>query len=267
MTGYVITWNNVASTTIPEFVCQRVIRQMLGSHRGTFVEIPGRPGSWYFPEQRGRRTIELECFIMADSFPTERRDVIETVADWLEVNAEARLQISDMPGRYYDAVLLDNDIINEWRELGEFTIPFSVAPYAFDLLASEVIFSQTVDDDWTYNFGLMTQVYPVIEITNTDVTNLEGFFFTINNSQIWYTGTLPAGQAITINSIGQAVLAGDGHDEFLTGEYQLEDMLTSAVEPVSVFPILVPGLNTLEIEGEQAVTVDIKIRYRKAYRS
>lgn len=264
MTGYSVEWNGTAAP--PQLVVENIDRDMLGEHTGTFVHIPGRSGAWYFPDERGQRLIELHCYMLADSFPADRRSKLTEIAEWLDINDKARLILGDDPDVFYNAVLVNAPNLREWRNLGKFDLLFSVEPWAYDVVATSVTFNQESDDEWTYDFGVATATYPIIEIINTSGGSINGFFFTMNGATINYQGTIPDEGIITINSIGMAVLAGANDDTWNTGVYEPTDTLMTLVE--GTFPILIPGVNDMEINTEvPGATLDIRVTYRKRYRN
>lgn len=267
MAGYEVIWNEVSSTTIPEFVVEKVTRGLLGKHRGSFVDIPGRAGSWYFPDQRGRRKITMECYILASSFPTGRRDAVTRVADWLDVGDQARLIIGDDPTVYYNAVLLGDSDVNEWRQLGRFPLEFSVEPYSYDLNATSVLYEAVGnEDDWTDTFSILSATYPIIEITNRTGGTVTGITFTLNEATLSIVTPLADDATVTINSIGMAVLQGANDDTNLTGVYEPSDMLMSGVQ--GTFPILMPGNNSFYIAADPVGgTFDVRVTYRNRYRN
>lgn len=273
MSGYEIIWNDVSSLTIPEFTCSTIKRGVLGAHRGTFVEIAGRDGAWYFPEERGRRKISIECFILAESFPQARRDVFTEVANWLDINGETSLVLGDDPTVFYNAVLLDPVDPDEWRELGEFGLEFSAQPYSLAMETSAVEFEQIMDDEWSYNFDVMSHTRPVVEITNVSGGTITGFNFIMGSDgsgfggySLNYPGALADGATLNINSIGMAVLSGANDDVMLTGVYEPTDLLMTGVS--GTFPIIEPGVVNMSIEGEDTgAEVEIRVLYRKRYRN
>ena len=264
-----VTWNGVSSTTITGLTCGKVTRQLVGGHRGTFVSIPGRPGSHYFPEERGRRTISIECYVLNEGsgFPAGRRDAVTEVADWLDINAECKLTLGDAPGVYYNAVLTDPPDVDEWRELGQFTLVFETEPFAYDLTPSAHLFSMVSGVEQTYDFGIQTQTWPVIEVTPTDGISAQGFEMTIGNQTLVYAATVATDDTVTINGIGMAVLAGTSNDVYLTGAYDPLDLQMVGV--TGVFPLILPDDNTILIEtiAGTATTYDVNILYRKRYRN
>lgn len=264
-----VTWNGVSSTTIVGLTCGKVTRRLVGSHRGSFVQVPGWPGSHYFPEERGRRTISIDCHVLNEGsgFPTARRDAVTEVADWLDINAECKLTLGDAPGLYYNAVLVDPPDVDEWRELGEFTLVFEADPYAYALTPSSHPFALTSGVEVTYDFDIQTQTWPVIEVTPTDGISAQGFELTVGTQTLVYSATVATDDTVTINGIGMAVLAGTSNDVYLTGAYDPLDQQLVGV--TGVFPIIVPGDNSITITtiAGTATTYDVNVHYRKRYRN
>ena len=264
-----VTWNSVSSATIPELTIGKITRQLVGEHRGSFVSIPGRPGSHYFPEERGRRRITIECFIMAadSAFPAGRRDAVTDVADWVDINAECPLIISDAPGVYYNAVLAETPDVDEWRELGMFELVFDADPYAYDSTGSSHLFNMTSGVPQTYDFGLMAQTWPILEITPTNGATTTGFTIEIAGQSFTYEAIVAVDDTVNINGLAMAVLAGSSNDVNITGAYDPIDLLMSGV--TGIFPILLPGDNDIEITslGGDSTTFDVNVIYRKRYRN
>jgi len=264
-----VTWNAVSSTTIPELTIGKITRQLVGEHRGSFVSIPGRPGSHYFPEERGRRRITIECFIMAtdSGFPAGRRDAVTAVADWVDINAECALILSDAPGVYYNAVLVETPDVDEWRELGMFELVFDADPYAYATAGSSHLFSLVSGVPQTYDFDLRSQTWPILEVTPTNGTSTTGFSLEIAGQVIVYDTIVAVNDTVNINGLAMAVLAGASNDVNITGAYDPIDLLMGGVS--GLFPILLPGDNDIEItsQGGTSTTFDVNVIYRKRYRN
>jgi phage-related protein len=265
MAGVEIIWNAVSSTTIPELVFSNPVRQMLGDHRGSFQEVPGRRGSWYFPEVRGRRLITVPGFIQVDSFPTARRDAVLAVADWLDVDIEARLVLGDDPGFYYEAVLGDCGDVTEWRDVGEFEFQWHASPFAYELEGSEVELSATNNYNTAFDPDIFTPLNAVIEVTPTNGT-LTDFDLGMNGESLSWQGNLLSGSTLTINGISTVVTLGSNTDTELTGAYDVNDLDMAGV--MGRFPSLIPGVNTFNfhVNTGTATAITVVIHYRKAYR-
>lgn len=263
--GKTITWAGNPSSDIPEFVIGKVTRPLIGATRGTYIDIPGRDGSWFFGERRGRRKLVAECFVQAATIG-ERRDVILQVADWFDVEIEAALVVSDEPTVFYYATVLEAPDIDEWREVGTFDLTWSISPYSLAIELTEETWTADISDlhSWVPDVEVVT--YPVIEITPTNGT-LTGFDLTVNGDTLEFTGNIISGSTITINSIAAVVVTGPNTDTELTGAYD-----TSAVNMAGVtgkFPMLLPATtNTVLFErtGGTATAITVTVAYRKRYR-
>lgn len=260
-----IIWDDVSSALIPELVIGQVTRDLIGLPRGSFKEVPGREGSWFFRQSRGRREIRAVCHLEAATTAT-RRDVIESLAEWLDVESEAKLQISDEPGIYYEAVLIEAPRPDEWREFATFELAWSAQPYSLDNDLSTESFASGVNTTHLWNPTLSVFCYPVIEITPTNGT-LTGFNLTTNGDILTWSGSLADDATLTINSIAGVVLTGSNGDIELTGAY---DPNLADMEGVSgTFPTLYPGGNntiTFFKVGGTATAITVTITYRKRYR-
>ena len=264
MSGHEVIWNDVSSTSIPELVCGQITRSLVGAHRGTFVDIPGKDSGWYFPEERGRRMITIDCHVMAESF-ADRRDAVTAVADWLDLNQQARLVLGDEPTVYYNAVLMDPPDVKEWREAGIFELKFSVEAYSYDLDATGYLWEAVNDTPEVVDFGLTAPTLPIIEITPTNGVSSLGFSLWVGGDILFYDGIVLAGETVTINGIALVVLAGSNDDTNLTGVYNPIDSLMGAVS--GTFPTLLPGGQTLQIISTGLSTeFDVNFSYRKRYR-
>lgn len=262
-----IIWNGTAATAaVPGIVLGQPKRDLLGKSRGAFVPVAGRRGSIYYPDYRDRRNITVEGFILTETWHTQRRDAITALADWLDVDIEARLIISDEPEVYYDAVFVDPGDTEEFRELGKFELTWAVMPYSNDLNPQSLMFTGTTSYATAFDPDLLTWVYPIIEITPQDGT-LETFTFGLNGSELqWADGVLNSGDTLTINSINTVITRGPSGDAELTGAY--DPTMVSLNSVTGTFPYLVPGTNTLvfSIQDGTATEVQITVYYRKQYR-
>lgn len=263
-----VTWNAVSSATIDGLTCGKITRQLVGEHRGSFISIPGRPGSHYFPEERGRRKITIECFVLTDglAFPAGRRDAVTEVADWVDINAECQLILSDAPNVYYNAVLSEAPDVDEWRELGTFNLVFDAEPYAYDVDVSSELFNMVSGVPQTFDFGLVAPTWPVLEITPTNGSS-SGFSLDVAGQTLNYQTPILDDHTVSVNALAMAVLAGTNDDVNLTGVYDPTNLLMSGV--TGVFPLLGTGTQEITITklGGVATLFDVNVIYRKLYRN
>jgi len=268
MSGYEIIWDGISSTTIPQFCCQKITRQILGNSRGTFVEIPGRSGSWFFPEQPGRRKIILECFVLEEevAFPTGRRDAVTLVADWLEIGRQGKLILGDDPTVFHNAVLIDPPDVDEWRSLATFELTFTAESYGYAINSSSWSYSAASGSVQNHDFSLLVPTYPIVEITPTGGSSITGFTLSLNGKILTYNTVLTTGSTVNVNSLAMSVLAGTSDDVNLTGAYDPLEMLMSGV--TGSFPFLQVGTNEITVTklGGDATGFTVNIIYRYRYR-
>lgn len=266
MAGHSIVWNGVNSSTIAGFVAGPITRQLLGERRNTYVPIPGLEGSWVFPEKSGRRGISVECFVFTPTFAA-RRDAVTEVADWLDsIDGDGQLILGDQTDVFYMATLDTVPDVDEWRELGKFSLRWLAQPYSYELTAStRTILATNNFYEAGHDYGIFADVYPVIEITptNGDITE---FHLTINGDTLAYEGLIEDDHTLTINGIASVVVQGTSGDTNLTGAYNPANLSMAGVS--GHFARLVRGGNTLEFDvlSGTATTVTIVITWRKRYR-
>lgn len=266
--GYTITFDGVASTTIPEFICHRVRRGAVGSSRTEFKLIPGFEGAWVYPEKRGPRRITIEASVLAPTFPGGRRDAVTAVADWLDKPGLRSLQIGDETNRYYMAVLTSEMEVDEWRELGKFSLEFTALPYAYSTSISTQSLSlvpNAAASTFTIPDGV--DAYPVIELAvPSGGGDLTSFDLVVNGRTLSYGNPIVAGNTITISSLAFVTIAGANPDLTLTGAF---DPNTVAMNNVSgQFPILHAATtqSVRLLTGGSGPTVTATIKWRRRYR-
>lgn len=259
--GYTITYDGVASTTIPEFFCERVKRNLVGARRHTTEYVPGREGAWVFPELPGLREIEVECGILADSFPLPRRGAVRDVARWIgSADTMRPMIISDDPDLFEMALLDGAPDVDEWRQLGRWKMKFIAMPYSYAVEAQEVeeVASSGLD---TFALNVAGDVFsePVIQITAAGA--LGSVELTLNGRTLVYDDIIGAADTVTFNSISKTVTLGVNEDIDLIGYFDVADL---AMQHVSgLFPYLVPGANTLQVDAAvSGYTVNVQWRDR-----
>jgi phage-related protein len=220
----------------------------------------------FFRERRGRRKIVAECFIEADSF-TDRRDAVTALADWLDVEAEAVLRISDAPGVFYRGVAMAFPSVEEWRNLAKFDLEWSVQAFAFDDDLTTETWTSDGSSVHTWNPNLKKHLYPVIEITPNNGT-IESFDLDTNGATLSFVGLIPDDTMIVVNSIAPTVTTGPNTDTELVGAYNPASVFLLGV--TGQFPELIPGGTnsiTLDVTSGTATNITVSVIYRQLYRS
>ena len=260
--GYTVEYNGTSSDDLPEFICQTVKRQLVGTSRHTLAEVAGLEGAWVFPEQPGMRQIVIETAIVADSWPLGRRQALKDLANWLDSRVMAKLEISDEPGVFNWAMLSEAPDIEEWRETGLLDLTFIALPYTFNNDVSEQTYTAVAADS-VIDIAVDGDVYtwPVIVISAT--ADLEGLSLTLNGSTLVYEGDILTGTILTFNCISKVVTLGDTLDTDLVGVFDANDLDMSTVS--GSFPYLLAGDNELEIDTN-IVGYTVDIYWRSRYR-
>lgn len=254
------------STAVPGALVIVPVRPLVGGRRDVFVDVPGKAGSWKFPEEPGDRILRFAIDILGADFP-DRRAAVTALADWCDLGRVAPLIVSDLPDRYHNA-LLDNDPDpDEWLRRAEIDLAFRCDPYALGLVPGEeeIAASGAGSDSGTFDIDDSIDAEPVIEITPTDGT-ITGFTFTLNGDALGYGGpTIPSGNTVTLSSISDTVTSGVSGDTMLTGAYNPAQLVMGLIS--GAFGLLNPGENTWSLAWSGTATaVTITIGWRRRYR-
>lgn len=255
------------STAVPGAIVVRPLRPLVGKRRDAFVDVPGKAGSWKFPEEPGDRILEFEIDILGATFE-DRREQVRALADWCDLGATANLIVSDEPDRFHVA-LLDNDPDpDEWLLRAEAKLRFRCDPYSYATATSTetLAVSGAGSDSGTITVPDDIFAEPIIEITPNDGT-ITSFTFAIDGISLLYTApTIPSGNTVTISSIADVVTAGVSGDTMLTGAYNAGAVTMAFVS--GAFPLLTPdSVNDWSLSWEGTATdITIEITWRRRYR-
>lgn len=261
-----VSLNGVSlATAVPEAIVLRVERDLVGKRRHSDVEIPGRAGSWRFDEEPGTRDLELRIHIGASSFAT-RRTAVRALADWADPGTTTQLIVDDEPDRYHDAILERSPNLEEWlTEVEDFPLRFVVGPYALAVTPStETVNVGASPDSDTFTIPDEVIAEPVIEITPSGGA-LTSFTLTINGNTLTWSGSIGAGETLTISSISDTVTIGENADVYLTGAFEVSDLDMADVD--GTFPLLVAGETSWEMTyAGGATSVDLEFTWRERSR-
>lgn len=263
--GYTVTFDGVASTTIPQFQVGRVVHTLAGLSKSVTLEAPGMAVPWIFDGGRGLRKLTIEARVMANTFPVARRSAVEEVSDWLDKEGFRKLEISDRPGRHYLARWFNEAESEEWRNKASFDLEFQCHPYLYDNNIS--VFSGTVESGEPFSVPFPDELvaYPVITLVRSGPivapVTLQADDRTLNiSSGSWGTTT------VTINCINFLMLNGDNTDLELTGKVDMTSVIMSTVS--GEFPLLEPSEDgpTLTLTSSPGQLWDVTVRWRRRYR-
>lgn len=268
MSGYVITWNGITSTSAaPGLIVTKVSRGLLGEDRDVVVAVPGREGAWIFTERPGMRTLRLDCTVVgADASELRRASVVE-VADWIDLAGQHSLIVSDQTDRYWNAKLVTPPDVDEWRLLGKFELDFIADPYAYALTESTEARALAMPSD-SFVFVAADTIFAYPEVTiGVTSGSLVGFTIALNGVSLVYGGTVVPGQPVSISSLSYTVVAGTSVDVNLTGAFDGSALSMGTVS--GDFGFVIPGSNTFSFNagpGSTATGVTVLIRWRRRYR-
>lgn len=126
--NYGFTFNGVHSSTFG-IVMRSKGRQVLPSTQDAYMQVPGRAGSYLFPQAYNDRIISVDCAIITDTLENLRSE-LRDIAAWLSVTDREALVFDDEPDKTYMAKL-DNVVdLTQTLGLGEFSLEFRAEPFA-----------------------------------------------------------------------------------------------------------------------------------------
>lgn len=270
MSYTVVTLNDLASSSaVPELLIVNVRRQLVGARRDTFVEVPGRAGSWAFREEPGDRTITIVCDLEGSSF-ANRRAALEALADWADTPVgPVAMQIDDTPDRHYLVMLATAPDVDEWLTCATLELEYRATPYALadDISVQTFATVHTADtDEWATPDSVIAYPEITVKANGGTLLTLELTLAGASTSDtISWAGTVAAAGLLVISSVSSTVVKGASIDADLTGRYTPANLDMGSVD--GSFPIVVPGDNgyALTYTGT-ATSVDLTIKWRRLYR-
>jgi predicted phage tail component-like protein len=260
----VVTLNSVTSTAgVSALRIRRVDRDLLGERRDVRVPVPGRDGSWVFPEEPGNRTIVIHGWLAAESMAA-KRTAIHDLAEWVNTAGEVALSVDDESDRFY-YVTLDSWDVDTSQRYATVEIEFTASAYGMaNSLSTETLsLSGTSPESGSFNVTDDLGAYPVVEITPTNGT-ITAFTLTVNGFVLSWSGTLLDDETLTISSLSFTVTEGVNGDTMLTGAFGAGALSMSEVS--GEFPELVPGSNPWSLEWTgTATTITDEFTWRERF--
>jgi phage-related protein len=231
------------------------------------VEVPGRAGSWVFPEEAGDRTLTVDIDIGAASFASRRAAVV-SLANWADVvAAPVQLIVDDQPDRYHEVVLASAPDVTEWLITGAVVLEYRAGPFALAVsTSSNSVTATTGSGSGTYSATLDTGLTaePVVVVTARGGT-MTSLTFTLNNASLSWTGLVNANGSITISTISSTITTGANSDVNLTGALTVGNLDMAGVS--GAFGFIVNGSNAwVATYTGTATTVELVTTWRRRYR-
>ena len=210
-------------------------RQILPSSRDILEYIEGVDGPIHIDKPLGSRIISI-TFEAKFSNDEERADAQSRVAQWLFTRQFTKLELSDEPGLYYMAKVLDDSDLDPEYFQAEFEIVFTCHPLKFGTEHDKNLFTNSLGGVFT-NPGTYDS-RGIFTITPT--TNADSFELSVNDAVISYDGEVVAGDTVTVDSKSLELR--------LNGDLMI-------MEVSGYFPIIKPGSNELVVNVQSDIHV------------
>lgn len=222
-----------------------VRRTVLPFQRDVYESIPGRAGTYQFPEELGDRPV----LVSAGLIGTSQGNLIaqeRAVAEWLRTRTRERLIFDDDPDWYFMAKVANEAAVTDSLDLGGFEIEFRCDPYVYALNegspSAALGASFTFDSDYAPDVPPRIVVYAVTDLTSPSVT--------LDGTTIGYAGILPAGDALVWDSVDfWSLLYDDGTEGTDVRDGAFDPTLGDPVEPEGDFPTITQGANVVTSEA------------------
>lgn len=252
------------STAVPDALVLQVTRGLLGARRDTWQEVPGRAGSWMYPEEPGDRTITITVNIVSAGYAA-RRAACNALAAWADSAYLVPLTVDDEPDRYWDAKLTGPAAPEEWLLAADIELAFRVGPYAWAASLAASTDTWTAADGVPHTLTLPDEVkaQPVLQITAGGAP-IPSFTLIVNGQALTYGAALAAGAQLTVNGIAYMVTTGANADTTLIGYFNPANVSMATVD--GVFPVLAPGANTITLDTPAGQSATITAAWRRRYR-
>lgn len=240
MNGF--TFNGVNSDTFGIIVLDKK-RPILPSANDSYLQIPGRHGSYLFPREMSDRIIEIDCALPKKSLE-ELRSTIRDIAAWLYTTERKPLSFMDETDKYYMAKLDGAIDMDQILAIGQFTLRFRCEPLAY----GGEITANFIDDAVTVNNPGSFEALPSFEATFT--ASATEWRVSLGAKYVRVVHNFQAGDVLEIsNAAGVIYINGARAMDKLDWQY-------------SEFFALLPGVNTLNISPTGICTAQISFMPR-----
>lgn len=235
MSGFI--FNGVNSDTFGIIVLEKK-RPVLPEINDSYLQIPGRHGSYLFPKELGDRIIEIDCALPKKSLE-ELRSTIRDIAAWLYTTERKPLSFMDETDKYYMAKLDGTIDMDQILAIGQFTLRFRCEPLAY---GGEITANFTNDTVTVNNPGSF-EALPSFTATFTKTAN--EWRVALGAKYVRVIHNFQAGDVLEIsNAAGVIYINGARAMDKLDWQY-------------SEFFALLPGVNTLSIAPTGICTAQI----------
>jgi len=235
-------FNGISSDSFG-IIVKDIKRPLLPNQNDSYLQIPGRHGSYLFPREMADRIIEIDCALSKTSL-ADLRNSIRDIAAWLYTEEQQPLSFSDESDKYYLAKLDGAIDVEQIIAIGQFTLRFRCDPLAY---GAEQQASFTDDTVTVTNEGTF-EALPVVEATFTAAAS--EWKVTLGPKYVRVVHDFQIGDTMEVNCATGAVLINGGR------------ALDKLDWQNSVFFSLPPGTNTLEITPATVCTATVRFKPR-----
>jgi predicted phage tail component-like protein len=266
MTITTITYGGVdLDDAVPEAVVVGVVRKLAGDRRYVFVDVPGRPGSVFYPEQSGDRTVQVSVHILADTFE-DRRDAVRRLSLWAMRPEMLPLIVDDEPDRYELAVVTTSPDVDERVNYAAVTLEFRCGPYALASAVSDELETCASGTPVQFVFPDDVDAEPTVEVKVNGAAGVVAV--NVDGRTLTNTATFVTNDTFTISTPGYVVVdvaIGDDADAdaYLDGIFDPDDVAMAGV--AGLFPVLRVGGGLVTVTTDTAVSCDVRIRWRERF--
>lgn len=239
-----------------------ISRPLLPEIRDHYEQIPGRHGSYLFPQPFGDRIVTVSCLLQTRTVE-ERLQMVRRISSWLSTNNKAMLWFSDEPDVFYLAKVNKAPDFEELLTFGRFTVEFLCEPFKYSVFSKQVVCEMDSNSVQYISNGGTAETYPtlVIEAVYGEIQNPK---ITINDKYLLYNGVLTPNSAIEINTESFLATKSMERDIVTTGAYDTaENNILSMID--GEFGALFPGGNTFAYSSANGQRARIRLVWQERY--
>jgi predicted phage tail component-like protein len=155
------TFNGISSASMGVTMKSKN-RQLQPLANDSYLQIPGRQGSYLYPRELADRVILLDCGIVQDTLENLRIK-LRAISAWLYTANRASLSFDDEPGISYQAKLDVATDLTQLYTMGTFTLSFLAEPLAYGTQQTASFIADAVT---VTNTGTFTSL-PIFDATFT----------------------------------------------------------------------------------------------------
>lgn len=235
-------FNGISSDSF-DIIVKDIKRPLLPNQNDSYLQIPGRHGSYLFPREMADRIIEIDCALSKTSL-ADLRNSIRDIAAWLYTEEQQPLSFSDESDKYYLAKLDGAIDVEQIIAIGQFTLCFRCEPLAYgaEVQADFVSDQATITNPGTF------EALPIFNATFTAIAS--EWKVTLGTKYVRVVHSFQIGDTMEVNCATGAVL--------INGSRALDKLDWQNSE----FFALPPGENTLTITPAGVCTATIRFRPR-----